>query len=88
MELSIVRKGDKTSSGGVVQSASETHSIMGIGIARMGDVVSCPLPGHGINKIAKGAATFHIGGIAVALDGDPCECGCRLVASLKTATYG
>ena len=88
MALPIVRLGDQTSHGGAVISASDTHTIAGIGIARVGDQVSCPQTGHGVNKIVEGAGTYTIGGREVALHGHRCECGCTLIASLKTATHG
>ena len=37
MALPIVRLGDTTSHGGKVITASPTHSVGGIGIARVGD---------------------------------------------------
>ena len=45
MSHAVVRLGDQTSHGGVVISASATHTIEGVGIARVGDQVSCPKPG-------------------------------------------
>jgi uncharacterized Zn-binding protein involved in type VI secretion len=48
----------------------------------------CPLPGHGINPIIEGMATYLIGGRMVALHGHHCACGCTLISSLITATYG
>lgn len=88
MGLPIVRLGDKTSHGGEVITASPTHSIAGIGIARVGDQVTCPRAGHGTNKIIEGAVTYTIGSRMVALHGHKCECGCTLIASLTTATHG
>jgi uncharacterized Zn-binding protein involved in type VI secretion len=88
MALPIVRLGDPTSHGGKVISASDTHLMGGIGIARVGDRVVCPLPGHGINPIIEGMATYLIGGRMVALHGHHCACGCTLISSLITATYG
>ena len=88
MALPIVRLGDQTSHGGVVISASGTHTIAGIGIARVGDQVSCPQTGHGVNKIVEGAGSYTIGGREVALHGHRCACGCTLIASLQTATHG
>lgn len=88
MSLPIVRLGDQTSHGGAVISASVTHTIAGIGIARVGDQVSCPQTGHGVNAIVEGAATYTIGGRQVALHGHRCACGCTLIASLHTATNG
>lgn len=88
MSLPVVRLGDSTSHGGKVISASTTHLIDGIGIARVGDQVVCPMPGHGINPIIEGAPTYLIGGRMVALQGHHSACGCTLISSLMTATYG
>ncbi|HWW70259.1 MAG TPA: PAAR domain-containing protein [Duganella sp.] len=88
MALPIVRLGDPTSHGGTVITASQTHTIGGIGIARVGDKVNCPKPGHGINIIMEGAVTFLISGRMVALHGHKCACGCTLISSLITATHG
>lgn len=88
MALPIVRLGDPTSHSGKVVSASVTHTIAGIGIARVGDKVMCPLPGHGVNVIVEGAPTFLIGGRMVALHGHRGACGCTLISTLATATHG
>jgi uncharacterized Zn-binding protein involved in type VI secretion len=86
MALPIVRLGDLTSHGGTVISASTTHTIDGIGIARMGDELVCPM--HGVNIIVEGAPNYLIGGRMVALHGHRGACGCTLIAGLATATYG
>jgi uncharacterized Zn-binding protein involved in type VI secretion len=88
MALPIVRLGDATSHGGTVITASQTHSIGGVGIARVGDKISCPIPGHAVNVIVQGAPTYLIGGRMVALHGHKCACGCSLISSLVTATHG
>lgn len=88
MALPIVRLGDLTSHGGRVITASMTHTIGGIGIARMGDKLVCPLPGHGVNMIVEGATNYLIGGRMVALHGHRGACGCSLVSTLLTATHG
>jgi uncharacterized Zn-binding protein involved in type VI secretion len=88
MALPIVRLGDLTSHGGKVISASATHLIGGVGIARQGDQVLCPISGHGLNDIVEGAATYLIGGRMVALHGHRSACGCTLISSLITATHG
>lgn len=88
MALAIVRLGDKTTHGGVVTSASPIHTMRGIGIARMGDMVACPLPGHGSNPIIEGSPVLSIGGRKVALHGHKSACGCALIASSPVATVG
>lgn len=85
MALPIVRLGDKTTHGGSVISASTTHTIDGIGIARVGDQVNCPQRGHGVNDIIEGCESYTIGGRKVALHGHLGACGCALIASLVTA---
>jgi uncharacterized Zn-binding protein involved in type VI secretion len=88
MARAIVRLGDKTTHGGTVISASPIHTLRGIGIARMGDMVACPMPGHGTNPIVEGSMVFSIGGRQVALHGHHSACGCALIASLPVATQG
>jgi uncharacterized Zn-binding protein involved in type VI secretion len=88
MSRAIVRLGDKTTHGGVVISASTLHTVRGIGIARKGDMVTCPLPGHGINPIVEGCLVFTIEGRGVALHGHKSACGCALIASFPGATQG
>ena len=88
MALTIIRLGDPTSHGGKVISASATHTIGGLGIARVGDSVACPIAGHGVNPIVEGAPTFLIDGRMVALQGHRSACGCVLISSLVTATHG
>ncbi|WP_171939769.1 PAAR domain-containing protein [Herbaspirillum rubrisubalbicans] len=88
MPLAIIRLGDSTSHGGKVISASQTHTIGGLGIARVGDYVSCPHKDHGVNPILEGAPTYLIGGRMVALHGHRAACGCTLISSLASASHG
>lgn len=88
MQRAIVRLGDKTTHGGVVITASPVHTVRGIGIARKGDMVACPLPGHGTNPIVEGCLVFTIGGRAVALHGHKTACGCSLISSYMNAHQG
>lgn len=74
--------GDKTSHGGAVLEASQHSDINGIGIARMGDKVSCPI--HGNNSIASGDATMIVDGKAAARHGDKTGCGAVLIAGQQT----
>jgi len=75
----FIRLGDKTSHGGAVIEASPHSDSGGIGIARMGDKVTCPK--HGTNPIASGDATTIVDGKPVARDGDKTACGAVLIAS-------
>lgn len=75
----IILVGDKNVPGGTVMTGSPTDTVFGRAIARIGDLVNCPL--HGINKIIEGCPTFTAMGVPVALDGHASECGCALVSS-------
>ena len=79
----VIRLGDATSHGGKVESVGATHfTVDGIPVARVGDVCSCPLKGHGKCTIAEGDPTHVIDGIAVAYNGHKTTCGATLVASI------
>ncbi|MFK3663238.1 PAAR domain-containing protein [Scandinavium sp. NPDC088450] len=82
----IVRIGDKTSHGGQVLSGSSVMKFAGIGVARKGDPVSCPILGHSPSFISEGHPTMKDNGIAVAFHDNKCTCGCSLISSLGNAT--
>ena len=82
----VIRIGDKITSGGTVLSGSAVMKFRGIGVARKGDPVDCPIPGHGRTEVAEGHPTFHDKGIPVAFHGHRCACGCTLISSLPEAS--
>lgn len=84
----IVRIGDKTTHGGTVQSGSSTMVFCGIGVARKGDKVFCPQPGHGSTVITEGNPDYLDNGVPVAFYGHKCACGCTLITSLPDALVG
>jgi uncharacterized Zn-binding protein involved in type VI secretion len=84
----IIRIGDTTTGGGIVKTGSDAMIFEGIGAARVGDIVLCPLPGHGTTRIAQGNSGYSDDGAPVAFHGDLCECGCALITSLPEATAG
>lgn len=81
----IIRIGDTHTGGGIVLSGSTMMKFRGIGVARQGDPVICPLPGHGKNVIAEGHPAFKDHGVPVAFHGHRCACGCVLISSLPEA---
>ncbi|WP_336293480.1 PAAR domain-containing protein [Cronobacter dublinensis] len=83
--LPIIRKGDKTTHGGAVVTCSSTMKFGGIGVARKGDKVSCPIPGHGMTVIIEGNSRYLENGIPVAFHGHKCACGCSLISSFVPA---
>jgi uncharacterized Zn-binding protein involved in type VI secretion len=76
--------GDPTTHGGVVDSASGTVTINGKRVARKGDHVTCPLPGHGVVTIIEGDPLLTDDGKPIALEGHKCSCGCSLISTLST----
>ncbi|UBM09080.1 PAAR domain-containing protein [Cupriavidus metallidurans] len=83
---SIAFVGDATTHGGVILTGSDTMIVMGRKAARVGDLVSCPLPGHGINPIIEGSDMLTDNGKAIALHGHRTACGCMLIALGTDAT--
>lgn len=81
----IIRVGDKNTGGGSVLSGSTNMKFCGIGVARLGDPVSCPIEGHGPTVIAEGHPTFKDNGVPVAFHGHRCACGCTLISGLPQA---
>lgn len=87
--LAIIRIGDKTTHGGAVLTGSGEMKFGGIGVARKGDKVSCPIPGHGPTTIIEGNPDYlDLGGIPVAFHGHKCACGCTLISSFAAAKVG
>lgn len=78
----VIRLGDPTTHGGKVVSAAPNSSVHGIQIARLGDKVVCPIPGHGVTTIVEGDPNLLIDGIPVALEGHKTSCGASLIATV------
>lgn len=55
MSKGVVLLGDKTTHGGAVISVSSTMIVNGKNVALIGDKISCPIIGHGINAIIEGS---------------------------------
>ena len=80
----VIRLGDPTSHGGTVVSASPTTIINGKQVARLGDAVTCPRPGHGNVVIVEGDPAWLVDGLPVALEGHKTSCGATLISTLPT----
>ncbi|NRN29729.1 PAAR domain-containing protein [Photorhabdus heterorhabditis] len=81
MLKNIVRQGDKTSHGGSVLIGDEYFQILGRGVARINDPVSCPKCG-GYQIIVEGASNaVGTNQQGLALEGMKTSCGATLVAS-------
>ena len=75
----VIRKGDKTSHGGVVITGDETVIIFGQPMARQEDRVTCPKC-DGTHVIIEGVHDVSSDRRA-ALDGMKTSCGATLIAS-------
>ena len=78
-QRSVIRKGDKTSHGGVVVTGDETVVIFGQPMARVGDRVTCPKCGdtHTIDEGVQNVGSDRL----TALEGMRTSCGAKLIAS-------
>jgi uncharacterized Zn-binding protein involved in type VI secretion len=80
----VARLGDTSDHGGVIISASTTFYADGKLVAAVGDLHSCPIPGHGITAITNGSGKFFAEGNVVAVVNSLCGCGARInTGSLK-----
>ena len=80
----VIRLGDPTSHGGTVVSASSTVNINGKPVARLGDSVTCPIPGHGAVTIVEGDSAWLDDGRPIALEGHKTSCGASLISTMPT----
>lgn len=87
MSQTISTVGDKTTHGGTIISGSPTRKIQGKTVARVGDIILCPI--HGKTKITivsgrrprtDGKHTAHEGAIA--------SCGAKILKSNHRSTQG
>ncbi|WP_105746282.1 PAAR domain-containing protein [Cronobacter dublinensis] len=86
MSSGLVLLGDRTTHGGIVVSVSSNYSVNGKRAAVVGDLVSCPIEGHGTNPIIEGSPKRSSNGFAVVVDGCKCQCGCRVISSATNNT--
>jgi uncharacterized Zn-binding protein involved in type VI secretion len=86
----VIREGDATTTGGVVLQTSGTQRWKERRVARMGDLVWCPVCNQ-VGFIAQGNPTFIDQIVAVATEGQLVRCACpfgehRLIASQDELT--
>ncbi len=85
MDKSMIKAGDMHSHGGPVKSGSSESLLDGKPIARLGDLVDCPL--HGVNEIIEASSGMDVDGKPAALHGDRTRCGATLIGG-DSATVG
>lgn len=74
----IIRLGDTSSHGGQVVTAAEKTLAEGQRVARITDILNCPV--HGPNPIVEGSASLLAEGQRVARHGDKTQCGASLIS--------
>ncbi|RKX21422.1 MAG: PAAR domain-containing protein [Candidatus Zixiibacteriota bacterium] len=79
------RLGDMSSHGGVIITGAMRTVVNGMPVARMGDLHTCPIPGHGVTPIVTGSLDTVTEGMPNARIGDVTACGAVIVTgSLDT----
>ena len=87
--VKVIRLGDPTSHGGKVTSVAATQfTVEGIPVARVGDICSCPMPGHTVCVIVEGSAQHTVDGVPVAYEGHKTSCGAVLQATVGNFSVG
>ena len=85
--MTQARLGDTSTHGGTIITGASRTFVNGLPVARMGDLHSCPIPGHGVTPIITGSQTTITEGQPNARIGDVTGCGATIVtSSLDTIT--
>lgn len=74
----IIRMGDTSTHGGAVTTAAQKVLAEGARVARVTDILSCPI--HGPNPIVEGSEKLWAEGQKVARHGDHTACGAALIS--------
>jgi uncharacterized Zn-binding protein involved in type VI secretion len=80
----VARLGDTSDHGGVIISAGSKYRCDGILVARVGDLHSCPIPGHGITAITTGSGKVKSEGQFVAAITSATGCGATIITGSPT----
>ena len=81
----VIRLNDPSSHGGKVISAAPNSAVMGVAVARKGDLCSCSIPGHGVSAITDGDPNVLIDGVPVAFHGHHAHCGATLLSTVPNS---
>ena len=77
----IARVGDGSDHGGTIISVTTQHTnAEGQLVARVYDLHSCPIPGHGVTPILVGSSPVICEGQPTAVTGSRCGCGAVIIA--------
>lgn len=77
----VAVKGSTSSHGGVVITGNLLVTVNGKEVACLGDLHSCPLPGHGITPISSNCiGTILVDGKPIAQITSICGCGASIIS--------
>lgn len=74
----IARKGDASNHGGTIITSASYELVNGRLVARVGDLHSCPIRGHGVTQIINGSGNFKCEGNITAVIGSKTGCGATI----------
>jgi uncharacterized Zn-binding protein involved in type VI secretion len=82
----VARLGDTSDHGGTIISYGTKFRCDGILVARMGDLHSCPIPGHGITPIITASPKVRSEGQFVAAVTSVAQCGAIINSGSPSTT--
>jgi len=71
----IARIGESSTHGGSIITCAAVTRVEGKLVARVTDMHSCPIPGHGITPIVNGSGNYRTEGLITAVYGSQTGCG-------------
>jgi uncharacterized Zn-binding protein involved in type VI secretion len=88
MGTAIARLGDTSSHGGTIITAASKTLCEGKPVARVTDMLDCPLPGHGVNPIVTGSPHYLVEGQQCARTGSVTACGATIIGGASKSVCG
>lgn len=68
-----------TTHGGTPVTSASTTKVNNQLVLRLGDMIACPVTGHGTNAIVSASSTVKVEGNFVAREGDTTACGASII---------
>jgi uncharacterized Zn-binding protein involved in type VI secretion len=84
----VARLGDTSSHGGHLITASADLTADGIAVARLGDLHTCPITGHGTTAMVTASVTFFDDAKGIVRVGDLAGCGAAIATGSPTTSAG
>lgn len=79
MSHPVARLGDGSDHGGVIISSASKTIVEGKLVARVTDLHSCPIPGHGVTPIVTGSPHYLVEGQLCARTTSLTGCGASII---------